>query len=746
MSTAATIACGAFFRPVFGACVTAKPPEDRAAETRDATCEADCTFGDELPVRFPERHVVVTAVSDPLSRPALDFSPLASSRELPTGSDGAETVPEDSAAAFSPPPVMTVYDSADAISSPPVATPPPPVATVYDSASSASHPPTITVHEPASPCGHPLRSMSSMSFKADDIAWVSRSVASPTSPSASLARGRMMSRALSRSRSKLGASASSASLPASGDVDRESGDTSDVHLPGLAQVFLSGKWVDMVHDDFVQICDHLARGESKFNIVSRGQNYSIDVTGRDGATQENLTTGRKRKLRFIDAADDHGHAEPEDPLETHHEIPLHGDRFGLSPVVEGDEAKAEMSTPVASVSGPPALPPPLPPPSAEAPTTEEETKPPGAAASAEAKPKVKAKKKAKARPKAPAEVLRQKKLGPQSKRGDAPQFQLNTLDIFPHAKACFEQFAVHEEKLCPECAVFYHSYSYAALIYEVQAAVAAVLFRFRSQFSPLPRLLFDDFNDTPTVDVLMEKFKTRFAKDQRDHDPEYRAVAISTMVSLCAMGPECSPPIFFLSGYAEGCADMSFRSVLDHLLEACFVPKKAVKSLGDKILKLCEKYGLDVSPFGGAKCPSGKSGHLLQIFIRRNLLDELVYASEPWGVIDEEHQPISKWLNGNCNTSYGQARILANPKHFMTSNSVRMFVASADPTFHESRKEFQAEMRAALKEVLGDPEVRSRAATGIYGGTLPSWWTSEDQSELAAMGGEGLSNAKYPMS
>lgn len=40
------------------------------------------------------------------------------------------------------------------------------------------------------------------------------------------------------------------------------------------------------------------------------------------------------------------------------------------------------------------------------------------------------------------------------------------LDGNPHARSCFEEFEQHELKYCGEWAVFYHSYSFAALIYE----------------------------------------------------------------------------------------------------------------------------------------------------------------------------------------------------------------------------------------------------------------------------------------
>ena len=56
-----------------------------------------------------------------------------------------------------------------------------------------------------------------------------------------------------------------------------------------------------------------------------------------------------------------------------------------------------------------------------------------------------------------------------------------------------------------EWAVFYHSYSVAALLYEVQAAVASVLFRFKSEFASLPRLLWAPFEHIPTAHRMLEE-------------------------------------------------------------------------------------------------------------------------------------------------------------------------------------------------------------------------------------------------
>lgn len=39
--------------------------------------------------------------------------------------------------------------------------------------------------------------------------------------------------------------------------------------------------------------------------------------------------------------------------------------------------------------------------------------------------------------------------------------------------------------------------------------------------------------------------------------------------------------------------------------------------------------------------------------------------------------------------------------------------------------------RPMAPQELAEPSLRERAAAGIYGGTLPSWWTAEDQRQLA---------------
>merc|ERR1712126_473161 len=314
-------------------------------------------------------------------------------------------------------------------------------------------------------------------------------------------------------------------------------------------------------------------------------------------------------------------------------------------------------------------------------------------------------------------VDRQRKLGPQSRRGNAPQDQLSVLSTSSHAKDCFRVLAQYEVCHCGEWAVFYHAYSFAAVIYELHAAIAASLFRFPSQQSTLPRILVHEFARFPDAPALVEHFNTTYASDMRDHHPDYRKVAISTMCSLVALGPEASTPVVFLAGYSE--KDVFFKGVLEKVIESVHVPKRKVKKLATDIVALSERHGLDVSQFGGQPCESRRAGHLLQIFIRRDLVDQLAYAALPYGYVDQARHPISEWLDGDNNTNFGQARIVAHPLWLMQRDCVKMHVVSADPRFHHNRGQFQAELTELTGLYLNEPALRDDVSRGIFGGDVP---------------------------
>jgi len=316
-------------------------------------------------------------------------------------------------------------------------------------------------------------------------------------------------------------------------------------------------------------------------------------------------------------------------------------------------------------------------------------------------------------------IAAQAALGPQSRRHQP--YDLGPVAKDPHGKHCFDEMLKREKQLCGEFAVFYHSYSFAALLYEVQAAVAAVLFRFKSEYASLPRLLKKPYDELPDADALIALFPKM---PTRDHDPRFRAVAISATSSILAGDSEAPPKNIFLSGYS--CTDLSFVGVLEGLLVSCGVPASLKTTLGQKIIEMCATYGLDASQFKGKPCKSGRAGHMLQLFVKRSIVDKYVYAAHPFGVVDKKRPVLSKYLEGK-GPIQGQVRIVTNPSAFMRGNAVRMYVYSADETFHAKRGDFQKALTSLLTPIIGAREVRLKAAEGIYGGKVPPWFNPDDK-------------------
>mmetsp|Transcript_74479 Transcript_74479/g.155267 ORF Transcript_74479/g.155267 Transcript_74479/m.155267 type:complete len:561 (+) Transcript_74479:153-1835(+) len=320
----------------------------------------------------------------------------------------------------------------------------------------------------------------------------------------------------------------------------------------------------------------------------------------------------------------------------------------------------------------------------------------------------------------------QKKKGAQSLRSQKREYgPIVSKDA--HGKKCFDQMLENEQEFAGEWVVFYHSYSAAALLYEVQAAVGSVLFRFKAEFAGLPRILAHGFKHIPDAKRMLEEFPKW--KD-KDHNPAFKAVGLCATSSLLAPDSEAPAKSVFLAGYSVG----SLKGVLEKLLGAVGVPKGMIAKLAKDIIALSAKHGLDTCGIpGGKKCKSGRSGHMLQIFLRRELCDQFVYPAFPFGVPDKKRDlPLSKYLCDKAPIE-GQVRITLNPDVFLRATYARMFTFSADPTYHGNRPNFIKELKELLEPILGDEAVREKAAKGIFGGKPPDWWTPEDQSEMAAM-------------
>lgn len=325
-----------------------------------------------------------------------------------------------------------------------------------------------------------------------------------------------------------------------------------------------------------------------------------------------------------------------------------------------------------------------------------------------------------------AAIKEQAALGAQSKRNMKKIDYGKAVDKDKHAKHCFDKMLENEQRNCGEWAVFYHSYSHAALIYEVQAAIAAVLFRFKGTYASLPRLMRGCFSEIPDAPAMMKEFPKW--KD-KDHNPRFKAVGICATCSLLAGDSEAPPTQIFLGGYSVGALSIT---IIEGMFTDCGISAKEAKSLAKSILKLAETAGLHVEAFGAKASSSGHAGHLLQIFMKRHLVDKYCYAAKPYGVPDKPRHPLGEYLNTSGKPHIqGQARIVVHPSAFLQASKVRMFVYSADEKFHNHRVKFQEDVADLLSPILGSKEARTRAAQNIFGGSLPAWFKPEDQREAA---------------
>ena len=257
--------------------------------------------------------------------------------------------------------------------------------------------------------------------------------------------------------------------------------------------------------------------------------------------------------------------------------------------------------------------------------------------------------------------------------------------------------------------------------------MAAVLFRFRSKYAALPRLFRGCFADLPDAPAVLKEFPSWPDMDGSDR---FKSVGICATVSLLAHDSEAPATQVFLQGYSVGTLS---TAIIDAMLRECGNDELTAakrNELTKKIVALAEKYGLDVSAFGGKTSASGRTGHLLQIFLKRNLVDKYAYAALPYGVHDTTRPPLQRYL-GQDDVLKGQARIVVHPSAFLKSSKVRMYTYSADKQFNERRSEFQEKLTELLKTVLGSELLRTQAAKGIFGGTLPAWFQAQDQRQLA---------------
>lgn len=303
-------------------------------------------------------------------------------------------------------------------------------------------------------------------------------------------------------------------------------------------------------------------------------------------------------------------------------------------------------------------------------------------------------------------------------RGGKPDDQImsavGTDNTAAFAAACFENMLQREQELEGKFCVFYHSYNGAALLYEVQTEIARAAFDLPDNQAPLPRIQSGAFEGISLGDL-----RNSYGAGQ-DHDPTFRALAISASPTLFSYGSEAPPLHCFRHGY--GCTDLSFRGLLVKVLrDSCEVSEHYAGSLADQLAAVAHRFGIQGHNFGNrtATAPKRLGGHMLQIFIACSEVDKLVYHSLPFGLPIDSTKSVRNWLAGNENAVDGQVRILFNPEVFIDPNRARLYHYCGDweflggsPDMEGSRAAFVLELRKILQPVLKNAaQVRRKLRT-----------------------------------
>lgn len=182
-------------------------------------------------------------------------------------------------------------------------------------------------------------------------------------------------------------------------------------------------------------------------------------------------------------------------------------------------------------------------------------------------------------------------------------------------------------------------------------------------------------------------------------------------------------PQGFEMGYS--CSDLSFRGLLTGLLTTCGLSRGRSETVCDNLVRIGAKYGLPVGVYGSkgsrAGGPGTLSGHMLQVFVSRELADDLAYACAAYGV-PTKGAKLSVMLSPKAKAApTGQARVWMHPEIFTDTSKTMLFHYAASPTLSSGielpngRDAMVAELREALGCLLDTPDAFKRTEKGIRG-------------------------------
>lgn len=295
---------------------------------------------------------------------------------------------------------------------------------------------------------------------------------------------------------------------------------------------------------------------------------------------------------------------------------------------------------------------------------------------------------------------------------DNVKFITNDLEM-QHTAERIQTMIDNEQHRYRDSYCFYHSYSVAHLDYELNALIATIVYDLDlEQYGedrvynldfvqpPVPRASFKPFTYIKSIKEL-----SNFCTGGRNNnDPNYQAVGLSVSTSIFSKGSPAPPVELFRRGYSA--VNVDFTALMKGLLAECGFNTVNAKHIIDVLEKTAKRYNMPVGKAGFdgiSKKDVRATGHMLQIFINKSIVDQYAYPSQCLGYRDGTKTMSETFKAGKTN---GQARLYISPDLLRSPKYSRLYYYCADPHFSEKRIEFVRDVKKQLSYLFLDETIR----------------------------------------
>ncbi len=248
--------------------------------------------------------------------------------------------------------------------------------------------------------------------------------------------------------------------------------------------------------------------------------------------------------------------------------------------------------------------------------------------------------------------------------------------------------------------MFYHSYAEAHILFDIQTAIYEIL---NPTLEPDANRVILRLYEGPFQNLRMADIKQELNTRVSNRNIRIRELLISAACSLFPNN-DLDEIRLFPTGYV--CGDLDFYRILKQLFvkyKSRINKEENEKEIDELITKILKSKYINPSikpsylkskPFlHSFHCTEFGDGQMLQIFIKKSILDEITYISQPLG------SPYSG-DETDCAASTNQVRILAHPQYFMNPDLVRVYRYAANENIYKNRLEFITFLKELLNRYL----------------------------------------------